>query len=142
MKKLNALISSFTFMVVATSTLVASDFDERRANWGKDITNQIPEISVAFEGFEKIPNVAQYKEADWSQAISIARGITVSEAIEIANKNPEITFFFYTKGDQMILEKKDGTYRMFRNGDVVFFSGEPWWGSAVGLADGYVKVTE
>ena len=28
---------------------------------------------------------------------------------------------------------------MFRNGDTVFFSGEPWLGTAPGLADTYVK---
>lgn len=105
----------------------------------EDITHEIPEINTQPK-FKKIPNVAQYKEADWSQAIGIARGISLSEAFEIANHNPDIEFFFYTKGYQMVLEKTDGTYRIFRQGDTVFFGGEPWWGSAQGLADGYEKV--
>lgn len=105
----------------------------------KDITDEIPEVTVENSGFQKIPNVAQYKEADWSHAVGIARNVTLHEAFEIANSNPEITFFFYTKGFQMVLEKTDGSYRVFRHGDTVFFSGEPWWGSAPGLADGYIK---
>jgi len=105
-----------------------------------DITYEIPEIEIAsVHGFKKIPNVAQYKMADWSQAVGIAKGITLSEAYAIAEVNPEITFFFYTKGGQMVLEKEDGSYRVFRHGDTVFFSGEPWWGTAPGLADGYVR---
>jgi len=35
----------------------------------------------------------------------------------------------------MVLETKG----VFRTGDVVFFSGKPWYGSAVGLADAYEK---
>jgi len=105
-----------------------------------DITNQIPEIDSSItQGFKKIPNVAQYKMADWSQVVGIARGISMDEAYRIANSNPDITFFFHTKGYQMVLEKEDGSYRVFRHGDTVFFSGQPWWGSAPGLADGYVK---
>jgi hypothetical protein len=45
------------------------------------------------------------------------------------------------KGFQMVLHSSDDTYgqRIFRQKDAVFFSGEPWWGSAAGFADGYVK---
>jgi hypothetical protein len=102
-----------------------------------DITGQIPEISQS--GFRKIGDVAQYKMADWSGVVGMARGISLDEAFKIANSSPQITFFFYTKGGQMILEKEDGSYRIFRRGDTVFFTGEPWWGSAPGLADGYIK---
>jgi hypothetical protein len=108
-----------------------------------DITDQIPEIDVSTTyGFKKISNVAQYKMADWSQVVGIARGISMDEAYSIANSNSDITFFFYTKGYQMVLEKEDGSYRVFRHGDTVFFSGQPWWGSAPGLADGYIKTQE
>ncbi len=109
------------------------------ANLTQDITAEIPEIPQSRNGFKKVPNVAQYKMADWSQAIGISKGISLDEAYKIANDNPEITFFFYTKGGQMVLEREDGTYRVFRHGDTVFFSGNPWWGSAPGLADGYVR---
>lgn len=106
----------------------------------RDITAEIPEISISeLHGFQKIPNVAQYKEADWSQVIGIAKGISMEEAYKIAESNPEVTFFFYTTGYQMILEKPDGGYRVFRHGDTVFFSGKPWWGGATGLADGYIR---
>jgi hypothetical protein len=105
-----------------------------------DAANSIPEIRVAEDvNFQKIDNVAQYGLGDWSCAIGIARGISRSEAIRIANANPEITFFFYTKGLQMVLGTPDGNWRVFRHGDTVFFKGEPWWGSATDLADGYVK---
>jgi hypothetical protein len=110
----------------------------------RDITNEIPEIwdpEIPNDpDFKKFPDRAQYKEADWSNVIGIARGISISKAFEIAKSNPEITFFFYTKGSQMVLEKKDGTYRVFQQGDTVFFSGEPWFETAPGLADGYIKL--
>lgn len=106
-----------------------------------DITSQIPEIDLLQRyGFEKVADVAQYKNADWSQVVGIAKGISLSEAHQIARSNPDITYFFYTKGYQMVLEKEDGSYRVFRNGDTVFFKGEPSWGSAPGLADGYIRI--
>ena len=104
-----------------------------------DITDEIPDITQSENGFKKIPNVAQYKMADWSKVVGIAKGISLEKAYKIANENPDISFFFYTKGGQMVLEKDDGSYRVFRHGDTVFFSGEPWWGSAPGLADGYIR---
>jgi hypothetical protein len=105
-----------------------------------DITGEIPVINYsAVQGFQKVPNVAQYKEADWSHVVGIAYGITLDEAQQIAQEDSEITFFFHTKGYQMVLEKTDGTYRVFHEGDTVFFKGSPWWGSAPGLADGYVR---
>jgi hypothetical protein len=124
-----------TLCLACASTLSAVELTH-------DITNEIPVLDVKVQGFEKIPNVAQYKMADWSQVVGIAKGITLDDAYKIANDNPDITFFFYTKGYQMVLEKEDGSYRVFRHGDTVFFSGQPWWGSAPGLADGYVKVSQ
>lgn len=97
------------------------------------------EITIPeFAQIKEIPNVAQYKLADWSGVVDVARGITVEEAKWIAHENPEITFFFYTKGYQMVLEYPEG-YRIFQQGDAVFFKGEPWWGEANDLADGYIK---
>jgi len=120
-------------LCIVCGTLASSELKE-------DITTQIPEIDVAsLHGLMKIPNVAQYKMADWSQAVGIAKGISLREAYHIAESNPEITFFFHTKGGQMVLEKEDGSFRVFHHGDTVFFSGEPSWGSATGLSDGYIK---
>ena len=91
------------------------------------------------EYFHKIENVAQYGGSDYKNAIYSARGITLSEAYEIAFKNPEISYFFFTKGYQMVLGSDYSDKRIFHYGDVVFFKGKPWWGSANGLADGYIK---
>ena len=85
--------------------------------------------------YEKIADSAQ----DCGNVVSIAKNISVEDAKQIADDNPEITFFSYTKGYQMVLEKQDGSYRIFHHGDTVFFSGEPRWGSAPDLADVYVK---
>lgn len=83
--------------------------------------------------------MAQWAQADWSNAVGIAYGITPDEALLIARSNPKITYFFQTKGYQMVLNLPDGSYRRFRTGDTVFFKGTPHFGSAPGLADGYVK---
>jgi len=120
-------------LCVASGSMAAVELRE-------DITHELPEIGVVAHNFKKIPNVAQYKMADWSQVVGIAKGITIQEAYKIANENPAIAFFFYTKGGQMVLEREDGTYRVFRHGDTVFFAGDPWWGSAPGLADGYIRI--
>jgi hypothetical protein len=129
MKKFIAL-----FCIAATSALSASYVPFM------DITDQIPQIeSAATSKFKRIPDVAQYKMADWSNAIGIARGITLDEAYKIAEENPKITFFFHMKAWRMVLEREDGTCRIFYRGDAVFFSGEPWWGSAPGFSDGYIK---
>lgn len=126
-------ILGFTVVYTTTAWSVPSPLTH-------DITDNIPTISEEnTDKYEKICDVAHYKEADWSQVIGIAKNTTLENAKKIADENPAITFFFYTKGGRMVLEKEDGTYRVFNHGDAVFFSGEPWWGSAPGLADGYVK---
>ena len=106
----------------------------------QNITSEIPVIeNPTVRGFKKIADVAHYKNADWSQVVGIAKGITIEEAYDIAENNSAITYFFRTKGSQMILEKEDGSYRVFHQGDTVFFGGKPWWGAANGLADGYIR---
>lgn len=126
-------ISSLAVMIAATTSLMGS--------FTRDITNEIPVLNADKDGYTKIKDVAQYGEADWSNVIGMSRGITLAEAKTIAADNPEITYFFYTKGIQMVLGtgRNDGTCRIFRHGDTVFFSGHPWWGEANGLADGYLK---
>lgn len=100
-----------------------------------------PEVTIPeFAPLRRIDNVAQYKFGDWSGVLRVVRGISRSEAMWIASQDPEITFFFYTKGYQMVLETPEGDYRVFRQGDAVFFKGEPWWGEANDLADGYIKL--
>lgn len=115
--------------------------------WGQpvnpaiNVTDLIPVIETKIEGFTKVPDVAQYGHADWSGVVGIVHDTTLQEAAEIARENPEITFFFYMTGDRMVLNTgEDGTeYREFKRGDAVFFSGEPWWGSAKGFSNGYIK---
>lgn len=129
-------------IVIANCALlfgVPSAFAEK-VTLTKDITSEIPVLNSDVPGFTKIENVAQYKNADWSQVIGIAKNVKLSKVDKIANEQyPETTYFFYVKGGQMVLETPDGSYRVFHHGDAVFFKGTPWWGSAPGLADGYVR---
>ncbi len=130
MKKMAFFISGIASLICAFGA----------AAHARDIAQDIPEIGILENrNFQKIEDVAQYKFSDWSGVVGISRNISRAEAIRIAEENPEITFFFYTKGYQMVLETQDGDYRVFRHGDTVFFKGQPWWGSAPDLADGYVK---
>jgi hypothetical protein len=94
--------------------------------------------------WKKIPDVAQYKGADWKNKIKKVSDITLEDAMEIGKSDPEITFFFYMKGAQIFLEGKPGPdgwteKGAFRKGDAVFFSGKPWYGSAPGYSDAYEK---
>jgi peptidyl-Asp metalloendopeptidase len=84
---------------------------------------------------KQVLNVAQYSGADWANEVRRDKALTLDQAKAIAAANPNITYFFFTKGAQMSL----GAKGVFRTGDVVFFSGKPWYGSAVGLADAYEK---
>lgn len=119
-------------------------------------------------GFKKHPNLAQYGGSDYSNAVRVERGISLEKAFEIAKNDPEIDYFVYLKGGQMILVASSevefdpnndplglvsnisylsdngdlghGYCRVFRHGDVVFFKNEgKWLGSATGLADVYTK---
>jgi|GEM_PF-3100103 len=114
-------------------------------------------------------DVAQYKGSDYSNVVHVERGISLEDACEIAESNPDIDYFVYLKGYQMVLEippdvqfdpdndpfqlvsyvnfRYDagnlgtGYCRIFRHGDVVFFKNAgKWLGSAPGLADAYFKV--
>lgn len=100
---------------------------------------EIPAIENMDPNYEFVSDVAQYKQGDWSQVIGRASNVTVEQAKKIADENPAITYFFYVKGYCMVLETTSVDARIFNYGDAVFFSGTPWWGTAPGLADGYVK---
>lgn len=104
----------------------------------QNLTEQIPLIDSHNEIWEKTLDVAQWGDGDWSQVIGRAQNVTVKEAMEIAESLPEVTYFFYLKGGQMVLGKKPNL-RIFKHGDAVFFAGKPQWGEAKGLADGYMK---
>jgi hypothetical protein len=82
-------------------------------------------------GVAKVPNVAMYEGADWSNFLYTQNYMNVETALW---KAPGCaTFFFYCR-QPMVL--KNG--RSFRPGDAVYFSGIPWWGSAP-QCDGYTR---
>jgi len=97
---------------------------------------EIPEIGLSVNRYEKISDVAQYGDADWSNVIGFARFVTLKQAKQIADSNPSITYFFYVKDPCWEIPSKG----VFHLHDAVFFSGTPWWGSARGFSDGYVKI--
>lgn len=120
------------------------------ANTALHHQNQLLSSDYYVDDWKKIPDTAQYKWASssgnrWSNEIRRAKSITLKKAFDIANNDDRITFFFYTKGRQMYLEvNKENTIAPkgpFRYGDVVFFGGGAWYGSAPGLADIYEKKT-
>lgn len=92
--------------------------------------------------WSRTANVAAYwnvaEGAGWGGLLRIERGLTVEQAMQRAMADPAVTHYFVTTGAQMVLEagRED---RTFRQGDTAFFSGQPWWGGAPGLADGYVR---
>lgn len=92
--------------------------------------------------FQETPNVAQYKGASWDNLIKKVSGTTPEEARKIAFQDPDIDFFFYVR-EPMFLEGSPGPdgwteKGQFNPGDAVFFSGQPWPGSAP-QCDLYVK---
>lgn len=88
--------------------------------------------------WKKTANVAMYKGADWSGLVAQVPDCSPESAQRIALKNPDISFFFYCR-EPMYLEPTDGNPgRQFNPGDAVFFSGEPWFGSAP-QCDSYEK---
>lgn len=121
-----AVFSVSTFLMATTLSTVS-------AKGGSEIGN-------ANTSYTLVPNSAEYQGASWSNLVQITRNITLEKAYEIANNDPNISYFFFTKGGRMILQTPAGV-KVFGYGDVAFFSGKPWWGSAPDLADGYVKST-
>ena len=70
--------------------------------------------------------------------VNIEIDCSPEEARRIAMLDPESRFFFFCR-DGMVLENPEWPEpRIFNPGDAVFFSGEPWWGSAP-QCDGYQK---
>jgi len=115
--------------VVASSSKAASVASSVKSSASS--ASSAPKVAAA--EFNRVADVAQYMGADWANEIRRDKGLTLDQAKAIAAANPKITYFFITKGGQMSL----GAKGVFRTGDAVFFSGKPWYGSAVGLADAY-----
>jgi len=82
----------------------------------------------------KKSRVAQYGGADWKNEVKRVSGVSPQQAREIGDSIPEVNFFFYCR-QGMYLPSKG----MFNKGDAVFFSGEPWYGSAP-QCDAYEKI--
>ncbi|MCB1119744.1 MAG: hypothetical protein KDK65_07275 [Chlamydiia bacterium] len=101
-------------------------------------TDEIPVFEYEDPLWNKLPDVAEYGGASWENVVGIAHSVTLEEAKKIAQDSPEITYFFYMKEGNMVLGQPP-LVRIFVRGDAVFFTGEPWWGSAEGFADGYIK---
>ena len=114
-------------------------------------------------------DVAQSKGSDYGNVVHVERGIPLKKAFEIAESNPDVDYFVYVKGYQMVLEVPSdaefdpsndpfglisdidfvydsgefgkGYCRVFKRGDVVFFNKNGMQlGTAPGLADAYFKV--
>ncbi|MEN2400426.1 glycosyl hydrolase family 18 protein [Flavobacterium sp. MC2016-06] len=96
----------------------------------------------------KKSDVAMFKGANWNTLIKRVPNCTPETAKRIAIKNPKITFFFFCR-EYMVLETL-GDKGIFNPGDAVFFSGEPWYGSApqcdsyekTGMSVAYVSIDE
>jgi len=89
-------------------------------------------------GFDISLDQAQYGGGDWNGLLYVKKGLTRSEALRIAQNDSNVTFFFYTKGGRMVLNTPKGT-KVFEHKDVAFFKGKPATGSALGLADTYIR---
>ncbi len=140
----------FAAFLIAGSNCFAESLNEYDYENVKDITDLIPIVTLDADRSDStwkfIPDVAQYKSADWSTCVGLAHGATRESAKMYAESNPNITFFFYVKGPLMILENMKVSppeVRCFYQGDAVFFTGEPektiCWGTATEYSDGYVK---
>ena len=74
-----------------------------------------------------------FQGADWSGLRFTVHDCSPQQAQRIAMLDPTISFFFFCR-EPMVLSEG----RTFAPGDAVFFSGQPWWGSAP-QCDGYQK---
>lgn len=130
----SAISSKASSSVTAVGVTVSSSSKSSLASSGAKSSLSSSSKAAAVV-FKQVLNVAQYSGADWANEVRRDKALTLEQAKAIAAANPKITYFFITKGGQMSL----GARGVFRTGDVVFFSGKPWYGSAVGLADAYEK---
>lgn len=75
-------------------------------------------------------NVAMYEGANWDAYIKTVPNCSPEQARRIALLDPEISFFFYCRDYMVLTNPTWPAPREFNLGDAVFFSGEPWYGSA------------
>lgn len=135
----NVLTSFFMGMLIGGIRRAA--LDEKPFDIKKPDQNII-DIRQGHHEYEFIEDVAQYGQGDWSKVVDTIRDMSLDEAFAIADGNPDITYFFHVKDEMTLgrLGQAGGHCRHFSPGDTVFFSGETHWGSAIGKADGYIKV--
>ena len=76
-------------------------------------------------GWKITKNTAQFQGASWKNLVHKESNCTHEKARRIAFMKTEVTFYFFCR-EYMILEG----HGEFVPGDAVFFSGEPWLGSA------------
>lgn len=79
-----------------------------------------------------------FKSAEWSNLIQQVPNCTPQLAKRIALRNPAITFLFLCNEPMYLEPTGANPARQFNPGDAVFFSGEPWFGSAP-QCDSYQK---
>jgi hypothetical protein len=134
-------LSSLLLSFICSTSLMATElvYDRTETLPVMDLSEIMIDSSVEAHDYGFIKDAAQYGGANWSNVLGVAKGITTEQAKAIADNNPEITSFFYTKGGRMILVADDGGYYVFHHGDTVFFDEPVWWAWATDLADGYTK---
>lgn len=86
----------------------------------------------------KTDNVAMYGGADWSGWVRTVPGCTPQQAQRLATTDPAISFFFFCRQPMVLTNPDWPEPKSFQPGDAVFFTGEPWFGSAP-QCDSYVK---
>ena len=115
----------YLFLLAVTCSATMS------SGFAQDLTPSIPilnEEAKEVSGYRRVPDHAEYGRPDWPNLIGKLKNVSVEEACAYADKHPEIDYFFYIKGGQMVLGNPgEGPYRVFRNKDAVFFKGQPWW---------------
>src|ERR1043165_389141 len=86
----------------------------------------------------KTADVAMFEGADWSSFKKVVGNCSPPQAPRIAMLDPAIRFFFFCREPMVLTNPGWPGPRSFSPGDAVFFTGEPWWGSAP-QCDGYRK---
>jgi hypothetical protein len=119
--------------VVQQSNAMCNELQGRIKQSYLDYFNGIKEASKQYKAainptlpnntWIKNPNLAQFKEADWSNLKKTIPNTTVEAAKLYANSDPTINFFFYCR--QNVTLEPHGT---FFPGTAVFFAGKPWYG--------------
>lgn len=89
--------------------------------------------------WKKTSDVAQYKGADWNNFIKKVSNCSVDEAKTIASQDTNISYFFFAREGMVLEGPVAQKYGSFSPNDAVFFSGNPWFGSAP-QCDTYQKV--